>query len=159
MELLLEFYVNLKLLAGSHVFSLDAERDLEEYFLKPFMRFIEKLDKDFGGTYFADGINKLLTDKTVNVTLKVVNIFGFPIQNIEVKVSYVRFPEFGKYARAYPLCTLKTNEMGIVNIRLLRPREGNYRVDIGEYGKVMFLDAKANNYVKIRVLSFFKKKA
>lgn len=155
MEFLLEFYVNLKLLAEQHVFSEEAEKCLSEYFLKPFMRYINKLDETFENAYFTTRINELVSKKA-DITVKVVNAFNVPIENVEVKLSYVKFPELRKHAKAYFLCTLKTNDAGVVNVSLPRSHEGGYRIDVEKYDKVAFLDADSGYYVKIKVFDFLK---
>lgn len=155
MELLLELYIHLKLLAEHHVFSKEAGDELDRYFLKPFLRFIKGLDETFGGNYFQSRIDELL-NKAVDVKIKLINVFKAPIANVEVTVSYVRFPEFKEYAKAYNLCTLKTDDLGIANIRLLRPREGCYRIDVRKYNKIAFLDVKSSNYIEIKAFDLPK---
>ena len=149
MDSLLELYVHLKLLRDCHVFSENAEKDLDEYFLKPFMRFLNKLDEMFG-SFFGKKVNDILS-KAVDITVKVSNVFNTPISNVEVQISYVRFPRFEKYAKTYPLLTLKTDDEGYAKILLLRPHEGGYRVDVKKYNKFAFLDVNSCNYVEIKV--------
>lgn len=153
LESLLEFYVNLKLLAEYHVFCKDDEKDLNEYLLKPFMHFISKLDETFGSVHLVSRINKLMNE-ALAVTVRVFNALRIPVINVEVKFSYVRFPEFGIYAKTYPLCVLKTNDEGIASIRLLRPREGSYRIDVEKYNKIEFFDVKSGNCIEIKVRDF-----
>ncbi|MEM3666597.1 MAG: hypothetical protein QW222_05895, partial [Candidatus Bathyarchaeia archaeon] len=95
-------------------------------------------------------------NEAVNVKIKLTNAFKVPIPNVEVVVSYVRLAELKEHAKAYSLCVLRTDDSGIANIRLLRPREGGYRIDVKRYNKTEFLDVKSSDYVEIKAFDFPK---
>jgi len=87
---LLELYAHLNILREYHVFSEEAERELDEYFLRPFMRFLSKLDEELGSNFVEKA--KGILSRASDVTIKVTNILGLPIPDAEVQVSYVRLP-------------------------------------------------------------------
>jgi len=62
MDILLELYAEMKLLAERHILTPEDERELEEYFLKPITHFIESLDKDLGSSYFMSRVGELMSD-------------------------------------------------------------------------------------------------
>jgi len=149
MTSLLQLYAHLKLLKEYHVFSKEAERELDEYFLEPFSRFLSKLDKVLGSNFVERA--REVSSRTSDVVIKVTNVFGAPVLGAEVQVSYVRLLEFREHAKTYPLFTLKTDETGCAKARLLQPLEGGYRIDVKKYGKTAFLDVSSCNYVEIKV--------
>ena len=92
-----------------------------------------------------------LPSRASDITIEVTNILGLLVPDAEVQVFYVRLPQLREHARAYPLFTLKTDETGCARVRLSRPLEGGYRIDVKKYGKTAFLDVNSCNYAKVKV--------
>lgn len=82
------------------------------------------------------------------MTVKVRNFFKHPMVHLNIRISYVINPDFGKYSKTIPLCTLRTNELDIAKIKLTK---GCYRVDVEKYGKRKIEELRESKEVKIRV--------
>lgn len=142
---LLEFYVSVEI-SRRNVNTKELNSDLTYYLLTPLLHFLRSLDEQLKMTYFDEKIHKL-EEIHLQITMRVVNLFNLPISNVEAQISWGAFADVIEYL-TIPICTIKTDELGITKIKLPK---GRYRVDIRRYRKKIFLDLSEDKEIKVRV--------
>jgi len=131
LETLMQFYVNTEHLSRFGVFTNDEKNYLVDQLLKPLEHFFHLLDRELRMTHFSKEIC-ILTSQTPEITIKIVDFHGFPLCQVETQISYVKAPIFGMYSKTIPLCTLRTDSSGTIQMKLPK---GHYRIDLEKYGK------------------------
>ena len=152
LEPLLKFYVDTINTVEMHQGTSTNLEDLIKGVIKPLSRFLKNVDESLGTNFFIERTEKLKI-LSPQVNFQVTNFSRYGIPKLQIKVSSVTAPIFGKYSRVMPLFTSNTNSKGNAIIKLT---QGCYDFEVPKYNKKLRFNVKDNSTIKVNVHDFGK---